>query len=573
MTERTHPPFLVAVVEDDHQLASTLARQLARYEFEPVLLDCRQDIARAVDDISPHIVLLDINLPKYDGFYWCRRIRESSVAPIIFVSARNAGMDQVFALENGGDDYVVKPFDMEVLVAKLRAQIRRSYGAYANAPDVVRDAMDESLVFGPFELNVRKMQVGFQGHWTALAPASRTHSMGFCSHSISIMGFALHYLRRRRLLSAVTRQLVQSNLPLDAADSLRRYATAAEHLCIIQLLESYLATYREDLQQVESKRLFYEHFTTRFAHQMKTPLTVLRLLTKELLVDAVQRDTEAAQYALTPTIDEMQAELTKLETALDTMLYTARLQSFSFDVRMVRLPLAPLLRQVINEHKASWIRQKIYPRLDVPGHLEVTSDEKWLRFICDQIVRNALQYGYKVDASGLATSEPATFVIAATEGDELTRVTFRDEGIGMHPRDLRRMFEPFYTGENGRSHSRATGMGLGEPGAQVRALDGVDFAIEPGEFVAIMGPSGSGKTTLLNILAGLDKPTGGQLVIDGQSVETLSGDALALFRRRKLGFVFQDFNLLDTLTLAASTEAGHANRSFRRFCTRCRCWR
>ncbi|WP_206922447.1 ABC transporter ATP-binding protein [Alicyclobacillus suci] len=90
----------------------------------------------------------------------------------------------------------------------------------------------------------------------------------------------------------------------------------------------------------------------------------------------------------------------------------------------------------------------------------------------------------------------------------------------------------------------------GEPGAQVRALDGVDFAIEPGEFVAIMGPSGSGKTTLLNILAGLDKPTGGQLVVDGQSVETLSGDALALFRRRKLGFVFQDFNLLDTLTLA-----------------------
>ncbi|GEO26668.1 DNA-binding response regulator [Alicyclobacillus acidoterrestris] len=167
MTERTHPPFLVAVVEDDDQLASTLARQLVRYEFEPVLLDCRQDIARAVDDISPHIVLLDINLPKYDGFYWCRRIRESSVAPIIFVSARNAGMDQVFALENGGDDYIVKPFDMDVLVAKLRAQIRRAYGSYANAPDVVRDAV-ESLAFGPFELNVRKMQVGFQGHWTAL---------------------------------------------------------------------------------------------------------------------------------------------------------------------------------------------------------------------------------------------------------------------------------------------------------------------------------------------------------------------------------------------------------------------
>ncbi|WP_067620166.1 ABC transporter ATP-binding protein [Alicyclobacillus acidiphilus] len=89
-----------------------------------------------------------------------------------------------------------------------------------------------------------------------------------------------------------------------------------------------------------------------------------------------------------------------------------------------------------------------------------------------------------------------------------------------------------------------------EPGALVHALNGIDLAIELGEFVAIMGPSGSGKTTLLNILAGLDKPSGGQLVIDGEPVQALSGDALALFRRRKLGFVFQDFNLLDTLTLA-----------------------
>lgn len=90
----------------------------------------------------------------------------------------------------------------------------------------------------------------------------------------------------------------------------------------------------------------------------------------------------------------------------------------------------------------------------------------------------------------------------------------------------------------------------GGPGAQVRALDGIDFTIDAGEFVAIMGPSGSGKTTLLNILAGLDKPNTGQLVIDNQPMQSLSGDALALFRRRKLGFVFQDFNLLDTLTLA-----------------------
>ncbi|WAH37715.1 ABC transporter ATP-binding protein [Alicyclobacillus dauci] len=92
--------------------------------------------------------------------------------------------------------------------------------------------------------------------------------------------------------------------------------------------------------------------------------------------------------------------------------------------------------------------------------------------------------------------------------------------------------------------------GGGGNGNEVRALNGVNLTIEAGEFVAIMGPSGSGKTTLLNILAGLDHASTGTLDLDGQAVHTLSGDDMALFRRRKLGFVFQDFNLLDTLTLA-----------------------
>jgi ABC-type lipoprotein export system ATPase subunit len=86
--------------------------------------------------------------------------------------------------------------------------------------------------------------------------------------------------------------------------------------------------------------------------------------------------------------------------------------------------------------------------------------------------------------------------------------------------------------------------------AVARALGGVDLQVREREFVSIMGPSGSGKTTLLNILAGLDRPTGGQYWLRGQEMSAMSADELAVFRRRQLGFVFQDFNLLDTLTLA-----------------------
>jgi ABC-type lipoprotein export system ATPase subunit len=83
-----------------------------------------------------------------------------------------------------------------------------------------------------------------------------------------------------------------------------------------------------------------------------------------------------------------------------------------------------------------------------------------------------------------------------------------------------------------------------------RALNGMNLDVYQKEFISIMGPSGSGKTTLLNILAGLDRPTSGELWLQGENMAALKAGELALFRRRNLGFVFQDFNLLDTLTLA-----------------------
>jgi putative ABC transport system ATP-binding protein len=90
---------------------------------------------------------------------------------------------------------------------------------------------------------------------------------------------------------------------------------------------------------------------------------------------------------------------------------------------------------------------------------------------------------------------------------------------------------------------------FGEKGALVWALRDASLEVNAGEFIGVMGPSGSGKTTLLNLLATIDTPTSGRVEIDGVKVATLDRDALAVFRRRRLGFVFQDFNLLNTLTI------------------------
>ena len=86
-------------------------------------------------------------------------------------------------------------------------------------------------------------------------------------------------------------------------------------------------------------------------------------------------------------------------------------------------------------------------------------------------------------------------------------------------------------------------------GQKVQALTNVNFAVEPGEYVAIMGESGSGKTTLLNILAALDKPTSGKVLLDGRDIVAIREREIAAFRRDNLGFVFQDFNLLDTFSV------------------------
>lgn len=103
---------------------------------------------------------------------------------------------------------------------------------------------------------------------------------------------------------------------------------------------------------------------------------------------------------------------------------------------------------------------------------------------------------------------------------------------------------------------------------QVRALDGIDLSIEDGEFIAVVGTSGSGKSTLLHMLGGLDRPTSGKVYVDGKDIFSLKDDALCVFRRRKIGFVFQSYNLVPVLNveenicLPIELDGGKVDRSY-----------
>ena len=122
------------IIEDDPDIAELVSRHLEKFGFTiEKCIEFHNVLKKEFEKAKPHLVLLDINLPAYDGFYWCGKIREKSSCPIIFLSSRNADSDQVYAMMNGGDDYVTKPFSLDVLTAKVTAILRRTYGEYVTA--------------------------------------------------------------------------------------------------------------------------------------------------------------------------------------------------------------------------------------------------------------------------------------------------------------------------------------------------------------------------------------------------------------------------------------------------------
>ncbi|MEK5504551.1 MULTISPECIES: response regulator transcription factor [Paenibacillus] len=124
----------ILIVEDDPQISSLLQSYLEKYGYQGIIVSNFDQVLAIFQEVKPDLVLLDVNLPRFDGFYWCRQIRTQSTCPILFVSARDDKMDQVIALQNGADDYITKPFYPEVLLAKVESNLRRAYGSYAVAP-------------------------------------------------------------------------------------------------------------------------------------------------------------------------------------------------------------------------------------------------------------------------------------------------------------------------------------------------------------------------------------------------------------------------------------------------------
>ena len=119
--------YKILIVEDDAVISEEIANHLGRWNLETAIVKDFSQVMTEFTNQSPSLVLLDISLPFYNGYYWCGEIRKVSKVPVIFLSSANENMNIVMAMNMGGDDFIAKPFHFDVLSAKIQAMLRRAY--------------------------------------------------------------------------------------------------------------------------------------------------------------------------------------------------------------------------------------------------------------------------------------------------------------------------------------------------------------------------------------------------------------------------------------------------------------
>lgn len=136
--------FRILLVEDDEKIRNILKSSFRQWGYEVHAPDVFDQIDKVFTDYNPHLVILDINLPVFDGYYWCRLIRSKSKVPVLFLSSRQENLDMITAINMGGDDYIQKPFDLELLIVKVQALLRRTY-SYQDETELVLSHSSVSL--------------------------------------------------------------------------------------------------------------------------------------------------------------------------------------------------------------------------------------------------------------------------------------------------------------------------------------------------------------------------------------------------------------------------------------------
>ncbi len=153
--------YRVLIIEDDMTIAGAIKKHIEGWGYDSRVTGNFQEVLSEFSEFDPHLVLIDVMLPFYNGFYWCGEIRKVSKVPIIFISSASDNMNIVMAVNMGGDDFITKPFDLNVLMAKMQAILRRTYDFSGNISELshrgaVLNKDDATLAYKDKKLELTK---------------------------------------------------------------------------------------------------------------------------------------------------------------------------------------------------------------------------------------------------------------------------------------------------------------------------------------------------------------------------------------------------------------------------------
>lgn len=153
--------YKILIVEDDNTISEEIGKYLDRWGYETACVTDFENILPNFLSFDPQLVLLDIGLPFYNGYYWCSEIRKISQVPVVFISSASDNMNIVMAMNMGGDDFIMKPFDLEILLAKVQAILRRTYSFQQQSSvmehgNVILNLTDMSLLYQGTRIELTK---------------------------------------------------------------------------------------------------------------------------------------------------------------------------------------------------------------------------------------------------------------------------------------------------------------------------------------------------------------------------------------------------------------------------------
>ena len=518
--------YRIFLVEDDETIAKLVRRHLEKWDYDVHVVQKFDAVMSEFAAFDPQLVLMDIGLPFYNGYHWCTEIRRVSKVPVVFLSSAADNMNIVMAVSMGADDFIAKPFDLDVLTVKIQAIIRRCYdfgannsvlehnGAMLNISDATITYDDKRLELTKNELKI--LQTLFDNKerivsrsllmeklWESDAyvdentlsvnvnrlrkklekTQNKLHLTNFIKQNyiwiLMIVTMSCIHLLYMYLIGARKQDVVYAAV-LDAilllitvlvgffrysskvkalSNALKRpveeqaqLPEAADDVEILyhRLLENQSIARSESESSAAIRQSQMRDYYSMWVHQIKTPISAMKLLLEAEREELGQLicDDEQSQCLLSDNMDSFEDELFRIEEYVSMALQYQRVSSTENDFVLEKVSVDGVIRDTIKKYAKIMIRRHI--GMNYSGTVqEVYTDGKWLAFILEQLLSNAIKY----------TPQGFVKIETAKEANRFF-ITIKDTGIGIKAEDLPRVFEKGYTGYNGHADKKATGIGL-----------------------------------------------------------------------------------------------------------------